>query len=663
VCTARHELVERLPEWSTADGASRVELSRLTEEETKEVAENLLGIADLDEAIRARIVDAAEGNPLFVEQLLSMMIDDGLILFEDGAWRAASSIESVTVPPTIHALLSARIDRLEGGDRAVLEPAAVIGQVFVRDAVRHLTAEPIRPGLDGHLGSLTEKQLVERDRSRSDEDAFRFHHILIRDTAYDGILKRARATLHEQFVQWADGVNREGATEYEEILGYHLEQAYRYLGELGPLDDHGRAIGADGARRLAAAGRRAFARGDVPAAANLLGRAADLVPDGSPSRLELLPEWGEALLQLGDFAQAQAALEEAIAHADEAGLPAVRAHAALVNLLVRLRVGDPEGWQDEAAETIAESMAAFQEANDHAGLAKAWRLLAWSHGLACQFGRAAEAAERALDEARLAGDRRQETRAATAYAAAASFGPTPVPEAVERCEQIVEHIVGDRHSEGRLLALLAGLHAMQGDVEEGRELARRARHLLEELGLDVEVASATIEAWRVEMLAGDPAAAERELRHGYEILVALGEKYVLSTVSGLLAQTLDVLGRCDEIESLSRLSRELASEDDVDAQALWRCVHAKTLARSGAFDEARELVGEALELLAATDAVVYRFGALLDLAEVLRLAGDPVGRQAALDEAVGLAERKGSAVMAAEARALAGSAVSPSVAS
>ena len=127
---------------------------------------------------------------------------------------------------------------------------------------------------------------------------------MIRDTAYDGILKRARADLHERFVDWADEVNRDRGAEFEEILGYHLEQAWKYLSELGPLDDHGREIGEDGARRLASAGSRAFTRGDIPAAASLLGRAAALLPERHPERLRLLPEHGEALLMTGRYDQA-----------------------------------------------------------------------------------------------------------------------------------------------------------------------------------------------------------------------------------------------------------------------------------------------------------------------------------------------------------------------
>jgi class 3 adenylate cyclase/tetratricopeptide (TPR) repeat protein len=650
VCPTRRDLFDGHPEWSTGEGAQLVELSPLTPEQAGAVAGHLLGEAGLDDAVRDRIVAASEGNPLFVEQLLSMFVDEGLVRFEDGAWRATAEIDRVAVPPTIQALLAARLDHLELAERAVIEPAAVVGQVFRRDAVSHLAPDDVDVG--ARLATLTDKQFVLPDRSRQEEDAFRFHHILIRDTTYEGILKRARATLHERFVEWGDSVNRERATEYEEILGYHLEQAHRYLSELGPLDDHGRALGADGSRRLASAGRRAFARGDVPAAANLLGRAVALLPEDATDRLELLPDYGEALLQVGRFDEAKETLATAVASADAARIAPAKAHASLVQLLVTLRAGDTAAWREDAAETIAEAMSVFQEVGDHAGLAKSWRLLAWTHGTACNFGLAAEAQERALEEARLAEDVRQQSRAATAYAVAAVFGPTRVSEAIERCEEMLDLVSGDRHSEGILLGYLASLLAMQGSFDRARELISRGRALLQELGLEVESALIEIEVWRVEILAENPAGAERALQTAYDALEAAGEKYILATVAGLLAQTHYELGNFDQVERFGAITEELATDDDIDAQALRRCVRGKVLAAQGDFEAAEASVREALEVLAPTDALLFKFDALLDLAEVYRRAGREVDGLAALDEALEHAAIKGGPLLEEAARSL-----------
>jgi class 3 adenylate cyclase/tetratricopeptide (TPR) repeat protein len=646
VCTTRHELVERRPDWSLGPQAARIELERLGEEQAAAVAEHLLGTAGLDVRIRDRIVEASEGNPLFVEQMISMLVDENLIRFEKGRWRAEPDINRAVVPPTIQALLAARLDYLAAEERAVIEPAAVVGQVFVKDAVTYLVGERMKDEVGIHLGSLTEKQLVQPDLSRSlEEEAFRFHHILIRDTAYEGILKRARATYHEQFVEWADSVNREGATEYEEILGYHLEQAHRYLVELAPLDLHARALALDGSRRLAAAGRRAFARGDVPAAANLIGRATALLDEDDPDRLGLLPDLAEALLQLGRFEDADATLSDAIERANQAAAELVKAHAELVRLIVLQRTGDAGSWQDTAAVTIAESMAIFHEAGDHEGLAKGWRLLASTHGTACNFGLAADALEHALDESRLADDARQQRRAATSYAIAAVFGPTDVSEGISRCDHVLEEVAGDRQAQGIVFGYLGSLLAMQGSFERAREVGADGRAMLEDLGLQMEGALVDIEIGRIETLAGEPTAAERALRRAYDSLSAVGEKFIRSTVAGLLAQTSYALGQFEEMERFAAVAEELAMEDDLDIQALSRCVRAKILAREGEFAAAETLVREALELLAPTDALLFKFNALLDLAEVYRLAERWPEARAALDETRDLVQPKGSPTM------------------
>ena len=232
----------------------------------------------------------------------------------------------------------------------------------------------------------------------------------------------------------------------------------------------------------------------------------------------------------------------------------------------------------------------------------------------------------------------------------AVFGPTPVAEAIDRCERMLDQVLGDRHAEGIVHGYVATLVAMQGAFERARELVASARTLLGGLGLEVEGALVAIEAWRIEILAGDLAAAESKLRLAYDALDAVGEKYILSTVAGHMARTQYALGRFDDAERMGTLVEELATEDDIDTQAMWRCARAKMLARQGSFAQAETLAREALEILAPTDGVLLKFGALLDLAEVLRLAGVWTWRGPRYEEARALAELKGSAVMSSAAR-------------
>ena len=650
LCDARPSLLEQRPEWSTGSNSPQVRLEPLTAAQSEQVIDNLLGSAGLQDAVRTRIVETAEGNPLFVEQLLSMFIDDGLVRFEAGEWRAPSELGDVSIPPTIQALLAARLDALVQEERAVIEPAAVAGYVFPADAVRELVPDSLREDVPRHLAELSRKQFLRPDPTeRAFDDAFRFHHVLIRETTYDGLLKRARATLHERFVLWADRVNGDRAREYEEILGYHLEQAHLYLSELGPLDDHGRALGADGARRLASAGKRARGRGDIPAAANLLERATRLLPALDPVRLALLPELGEAQIDLGRFAEADETLSGAIAAADSTADVRVAADARLRRLLLEARTGESDQWSEHAVPQIEEAIEVFTEAGDHGGLARAYRVLGYVHGTACSYAEAAAACERALHHAREAGDRKEERVNATSYALALCWGPTPVDEAIEQCEAILQQVTGNRLSRGWVMCLLAHLRAMKGDFDAARELYQSGRAALEELGQGWFVAWTSLSAARVEMLAGDPAAAERELRRGYDLLDKMGEGYLRPTVAALLARAVYMQDRLEEAESLTLTAEELAGADDVETQAAWRLVRAEILARREQFEDAAPLAQEALQLVLPTDFDVMKVEALAGLSEVFHLVGEP-NASWALNEAISIAERKGNVAGAAAMR-------------
>jgi class 3 adenylate cyclase/tetratricopeptide (TPR) repeat protein len=654
LCDARPDLLESRPEWAERANAGRALLEPLTTADSERVIENLLGEAGLDDEVRRRIVQAAEGNPLFVEQLLSMMIDEGVVRFEDGRWAVARQLPDVVIPPTIQALLAARLDSLEREERAVIEPAAVVGYVFPEDAVRELVPDPVRDTVAAHLGALTQKQFVRPDpNERSFQDAYRFHHVLIRETTYDGLLKRARAALHEQFVRWADRVNGDRAMEYEEILGYHLEQAFRYLADLGPLDDHGVALGADGARRLGSSGRRARNRGDLRAAANLLERATMLLPELAPARLELLPDLGDALIELGRFDDARKLLEAARDATRSIGDTRLGAQAQVMQLLLQRRSGESEQWSESAVPQIEVAIDVFREAGDHLGLAKAFRVLGYVHGIACRYAEAAAASERGLEHARLAGNALEQRAAATSYALSACWGPTSVEEATARCQEILEQVSSNRLSRGWVLCLLAQLTAMRGDFDGARQLYRDGSAAIEEVaGEGWHLAWTSLPASRVEMLAADPAAAERELARAAALLERMGEEYLLSTVIALLARAVCAQGRLDEALVLTQRAEELAGADDVETQAEWRAVRAQVLVRTDRL-EAAALAQAALQLLLPTDSAVMKVEALLDLGDVFLHIGDD-GASWAVQEALRLAERKGNVVAAARARELLG---------
>ncbi len=645
LCATRPDLLERR-DWSEVSDAT-IELAPLGEDDAGRVIDHVLGTVAVPDTVRRRIVQAAEGNPLFVEQLVSMLVDEQLLVLDEDGWRATRDLsEGLALPGSIEALLAERLELLGDDQRAVIEPAAVIGVNFMRPALNELVVDAVRPDVDSHLTTLTRKQLVRPDRPTSADD-FRFEHILIRDAAYNRVLKRTRASLHERFANWAEQVNRDRQreTEYEEILGYHLEQAYRYLFQLGPIDDHARTIGERAATKLAATGRRAFERGDMAAAANLLERATALLEPLDPRRLALFPELGEALLQVGEFAHAESLLQDAVATAEVANEPTLAANAELVRMLVVLLSGDSAGWEAAAARAAEDAIELCRRAGDDVGLARAWRLLAWMHGQAGRYEKAARALEQAIGCARNAGDVRQERRASTQYALTVVYGPTPVDVGTRRCEEIAERVRGDRQAEAAMLCVLAQLVAMQSEFDRARDLYTRARAMFEELGLHVDAATLSLSSAHVELLAGDPEAAERELRRGYDHLAALGERYLLSSVAGLLAEALAAAGRFEEAEDAALATEELADESDVDAQSLWRSTRAMVLSHRGSLAEAEMLAREAVGLLAPTDGVVAKVAASSDLARVLLSAGRHEEARVLIAEARTMAERKASRVM------------------
>jgi predicted ATPase len=655
LCTARHELLEAHADWAEAPHQDRILLTRLSDADAGMVVENLLGRVGLSETIRAKVVGAAEGNPLFVEQLLSMLIDSGALRFRGGQWSPSGDLSDISIPPTIHALLAARLDQLPTEERSVVEPASVIGLNFPQSAVAELVPGELREVVPIHLDTLTNRQLVRPADAQDSPDAtYRFHHILVRDAAYQGLLKRTRADYHVRFVQWADRVNAAAgrSTEFEEILGYHLEQAYRYRTELGPLDEHGRAVGNDASGRLASAGRRAMARGDMPAAAGLLKRAAALLPDAVPTRAILLRDAAEALMELGDFAGAQEALSSAAADASALGDRVLQTTIELMDLHLRYSTDAGDADTDVVA-TVELALPILEAAHDRGGLARGWRLLSQVGAATGRYVFMEHAAEEAIKHARRAGDRLIETRARSTLAMGALLGQTPVPLAIDRCESLLLQAEGDRKAESLILAVLAHLEAMRGRFDRARDLYGRSRSTLEELGVRQLEALTSLDSGWVEMIAGDPVAAERELRSDFDKLQAMGERNYISTTAAYLAEAIYRQARYDEAAAMTQFSEEVAAHDDVSTQFMWRAVRGKVLARRGQFDEGERLAREGLRLIKESDDLDSQGKALMSLAEVLALAGREDAAEGVAAEAIQVWERKGDIVSAGQARAFA----------
>ena len=650
VCMSRPELLDARPGWSGGKrNATTIFLEPLSERESELLIDNLVGGTVLDGDVQARIQEAAAGNPLFVEEMVSMLVDEGLLRREGDHWVVEGDLSRVQVPPSIQVLLASRLDQLGLPERHVLERGAIEGNVFHRGAVEVLVPEGERADVGSSLLALIRKELVRPHRGAfAGADAFAFRHPLIREAAYEALPKQVRGQLHEAYAGW---LGQRGG-EQDEILGYHLEQAFLYREQLGPASEEDRELAQHASDLLASAGRRALARGDVPAAVDLLGRAVRLQPEGSGARLDLLPELGAALREAGDLQRAEELLEEAMAEARSEGRRGVEL-AVLIERAALLNLSDPVK-SDRLLEEVEAAMPALEELGDDRLLAGAWTLIGLRFGLwRGRFARGEEALERALVHAREAGDRRQEATILSQLCFAAYAGPTPVPEAVERCHAILDAARGDRLVAAGVARYLAPLEARRGNFEEARELAAQARGAFDELGMELLGQAATTLAYgEVELLAGDYQAAERELRAGAEALEVMGERGYRSSVDAFLARAVHRLGREEEAEELARRAQESASEEDLWSQVLSRGTRASASAARGDVATAEALAREGLELVEGTDALDLHGLALLDLAELLALAGRSDTAAEAAEEALALFERKGNEVSAERARAV-----------
>jgi class 3 adenylate cyclase/tetratricopeptide (TPR) repeat protein len=625
VCMARPDLLDRRPGWGGV-----VRLDPLSDGESDLLIAEL-GADGLDEALRGRIREAAEGNPLFVEEMIAMLRDA-----HDG---------EVAVPATIHALLASRLDQLPPAERAVLERGAVEGRVFHLGAVRELA--PDEAQLGAVLASLVRKDLVRPDHAQlPGDEAYRFRHVLIRDAAYDALPKSSRADLHERLADWLEA-RSEDILEGDEVRGYHLEQAYLYRHELAPGVAGGEPVAARAADLLEAAGRRALARLDVGAARNLFERALTLRPETDPA-VTLRLDLAEVLFLSGDAAGAAQTAADAAERARDTGYEAGRLRAELMGARITALnpheepVGDdPSGALLALAE---EARPVFARAGDDIALTEAWIGSAWGQLIRCRYGAMLEAVERALDHARRGGYARWERELPVWKGTALFYGPTPAEEVLRWLDaEQPRHAISFRQH--------GVLEAMRGRFDEAAALLAAGDEVAEELGQTIWAAAGGMAVWEVQMLLGDHDRAERAARESCAWLEELGDTGYRATATAYLAESLYSLGRFDEAERETQVAEELAGADDRVSHALWRQVRAKLRARAGEHAEGAALAREAVALLAATDMVDYHAHALADLAEVLSQAGSSSEAGAELERAVELFEAKGNAVGAERARA------------
>ena len=616
VCMARPEIGERRPTWPVV-----LRLEAMPDEAVDDLIPQRI-----PRELRERIARAAGGNPLFIGEMLAI---------------AAETDGAVIVPPTLRALLAARLDQLEPAERSVLERGAIEGEIFHRGAVQAIAPDDTQ--VTPRLAALVRKEIIRPEKPLiTGDDGFRFRHLLLRDAAYESLPKATRADFHQRYATWLEQHGVE-LLELDEIVGYHLEQAYRYGVELGAPDS---ALSARASERLAAAARAARNRGDVLAQVNLWDRAADLVPDGAARPL-LLVRFGWALEEGGELARARAAVEEAVALARESG-------DGQAEWLGRIALAgfrgdqEPEGASENMLREAEAAVAAGEAAGNHEVLARAWGLAADAHQFGGRMGEYAQALDRALPHARRAGDLPLEARLVLRKAPYFIWGPGHVEEGLRFAGEAFEQLGHVPGAQSFALHVRGHMRARRGEFEGAFEDVSDFRSGERERGREREYAITSDCVWDVCLWAGDWKRGEDALREGYGMLERMGIKAGVSKVSLDLGDCVFRRGMIDEAERLSEIGEEVTAEEDMFGAAQWLTLRARVRAARGDLDGAEAFARRALTV-PGNEFPELAAEARLALAETLRLAGDPEASSWAA-EALELYERKGNLVGAARVR-------------
>jgi DNA-binding SARP family transcriptional activator len=632
VCVARPELLDQRPAWAAGiERALSIELTPLADSSAAALLNSLTGDQGIPSSTRAHLLETAAGNPLYLEQLAVSLSE-----------QAGSEIWPV-LPPTIQALLGARLQRLGPGASSVLARAAIIGKDFSVRAVRELLPPEARGPLDRNLQTLVAKRLVHHNPSdRRPRQEYSFRHILIQEAAYRAIPKTLRAELHHRFADWLEYVLWEPATARPEIIGYHLEQSVRYLSELRPAEARSSPLPRRAASHLETAGRAAHDRDDAIAAVNLMIRAAALLPRDDAALARLYTGLGAALTEVGQLEKAVATLDDAQRIAAANGDEGQHAHARVQALLLDLKVA-PNKAATEIAQALPELRRDFARGPDEVGLCQTLQLEAamyWEHA---RSAAAEDAWRRAAEYARRANDRRQLTEILGWLASAALWGPTPASEGIRRCAEFLDEVGNHPRGQAVILKHMAGLYAMQDKVDTAHATLSRAKSYLDTLG-PIMTAAVTQPAALIAMLAGDPATAEMHLRLEYDSLNQMGERGILATTAALLAKAIAAQGerRYGEVTKLIAISQEIAAGEDLSAQIICQGLSARILAHRGRHAKALELASSAATLAAQTDLLSPRADALLDLTQALAASGRISEAHAVATQALDLYQRKGN---------------------
>jgi class 3 adenylate cyclase/DNA-binding SARP family transcriptional activator len=626
ICTARSELLEQCPGWSGGKlNATTMLLEALPPTDCGLLLDQLGN--GLPDALRTQVIRASEGNPLFLEEMAAFARE-----------RAA-----VAVPPTILALLVARLEQLPDTERELLEHAAIEGGVFHHRALTHLLRDSPVTAVGSGLTALVRKDVIRPHPSTlAGDEAFRFRHLLIRDAAYDSIPKVTRADLHERFATWLENDARE-LPDLDEIAGWHLERAISYQHEV--RRDQDTTLARRAAHRLHAAGQRATRRGDPQSATNLLKRAYALVDDDQPFRARIGVELAEALIEGDDLARVDELLSDA------ESLPETAALATLTRL-EWLWIARPREASATLRSVLPNLFEQLSDQHDERGLARAHLLALGPHWSECKASATAEQALTAARHAEKAGDMGIRARALQWQCAALIYGPAG-PDTIRRELHAIE---SDQSSGPSLQAAVALAQAfvaqLDDNLTDARALTDRARTEFSAIGNHALVAGCDqfLGAW--ELRAGNASEARELLLAADAALEKAGDRGHRSTTLAELAQAHEAMGDHALARSALDLSEKLGDADDVVNRVTIDLVRAELALADGDPHGAERRARTAVDHAAKTDFVGLHAAACLELARVLAALGREDEAATSAGRAMELYRMKSDRVGAQQVQAL-----------
>jgi cytochrome c-type biogenesis protein CcmH/NrfG len=626
LCIARPEIAQVRPEFASGvAGALTVDLGPLAAADLRRLVLAVAEPGAVDESIN-ELVAIADGSPLFALQLVA------------SAGDPVGS--SPRLPPAVRTLLANRIGALAPGELAVVRAAAVAGAKFSPDAILALLPTEARPAAARHLAVLAERHLVQ-----STDDGYRFRHDLIRRTAYLAMDPSIRARLHETYADWLS-TNRGSDASADKMVGFHLASARDNLPALGE-HAHGRRLGIRAAAHFAAAGYRALGRWDMVGAANLLTRAVELLPPDHARRRSIMVDACGPLRRSGRSQEAATMAMEAVELALAAG-------DVIVEWRARLELAFVRGYllgttlSDEFLPIAERAVAVLEPLGDDQGLAQAWVMIGQTRETLGMLTEAAAAYGHALENSERVPTNANGGQIAWGFASVLVEGPTPVPEAIARCCDLVNWrgnpIPG-------VLIELAKLHALNADVDEARSVLARVAQIYREWGHRRGPIYHAVALATAELVAGAVEEAERQARRALELGAAVGgdESDVASAL--LLAESLVRQGRLDEVEEVVRANAGLTSTADIGRSAAWNALRADVRMHHGSWGGAVGLAHGAVDAIDRTELFTVRAELRLTLAAALLGSGNPPGARLVATEAVRMFAAKGNIAALASARA------------